>query len=155
MCFISLLLEALSFSLLFSSKIQNFLIWKYLCVYKRIGDFCALFFETFFFYITAFSHIFFRGAEWLCFALQLSVHKSTGTLHGTAHHKFVLLRDLGGKSTNFISADAVIQLHLKLLLAWPHKERHLRLLGCSRSCDNPWLRFKLQSRFHQFALRSG
>ena len=46
-----------------------------------------------------------------------------GTLHGKAHDNFLVLKDLGGNDTNFISEDEVIWLHLKPLSVWLHEER--------------------------------
>ena len=155
-CFISLLLEVLSFSLLFFLKTQSLLTWKYLCVYKRTGDFCELFYETFFPYITAFSHIFLCGAEWPCFSLSPSVGKSMGTLHGMAHDNFLVLKDLGGNDTNFISEDEVIRLHLKPLSVWLLEGEVpwlARLQSVWWHIRWPWL--NLQFALQKFALRFG
>lgn len=120
-CFISLLLEVRSFSLLFFSK-HSLLIWKYLCVYERIGDFCTLFFETFFSTLLHSHTSFSMGQNDSGFLYNHQLTNPQGLSMARLMITFQFSKIWGENYINFISADEATWLYLKALSVWPHKE---------------------------------
>lgn len=117
-------------------KTQSLLIWKYLCVYERIGDFCTLFFETFFFSTLLHSHTSFSmGQNDSSFLYNHQLTNPQGLYMAQLMITFQFSKIWGENYINFISADEATWLYLKPLSVWPHKETYLGLLGGSRSGD--------------------